>query len=122
MGRSSRLARWCRSLRWCTTTAVYAAPDVFDPWRFASMRDEAGEGRKHQMVTTSVDYIAFGHGRHACPGRFFAVNEMKAMLAHVVMTYDVKMEEEGVLPPRSHFGTSFVPNRNAKVLFRKRQE
>ncbi|OBZ73430.1 Ent-kaurene oxidase [Grifola frondosa] len=102
--------------------AAYEAPDVFDPWRFASMRDEAGEGTKYQMVSTSVDYLVFGYGRHACPGRFFVVNEMKAMLAHVVMTYDVKMEEEGVLPPHSHFKSSFVPNRNAKVLFRKRQE
>ncbi|OBZ73466.1 Ent-kaurene oxidase [Grifola frondosa] len=85
--------------------AVYEAPDVFDPWRFANMRDEWARARSTR-----------------CPGRFFAANELKAMLAHVVMTYDVKMEEEGVLPPHSHFGTAFVPNRTAKVLFRKRQE
>ncbi|OBZ73049.1 Ent-kaurene oxidase [Grifola frondosa] len=89
--------------------AVYEAPDVFDPWRFASMRDEASEDIKHQMVGTSINYIAFGHGRHACPGRFFAVNEMKAMLAHVVMTYDVKMEEEGALSEAAGVSVAGAP-------------
>lgn len=44
--------------------------DVFDGFRFANMR-ESGEGEaiKHQMVNTNVDYVPFGHGRHACPGR-----------------------------------------------------
>ena len=27
------------------------------------------------------------------PGRFFAVNEIKALIAHIVATYDVKFEE-----------------------------
>ncbi|OBZ66897.1 Ent-kaurene oxidase [Grifola frondosa] len=102
--------------------AVYEAPDVFDRWRFASMRDKAGSGTKHQMASPSANYIAFGYGRHACLGRFFTVNELKAMLAHVVMTYDVKMEEKGVLPPHSNIGSLFITNGKAKVLFRKRQE
>ena len=50
--------------------ANYSAPDVFDGFRFYNMRtsDEA-ESVKHQMVNTGLDYLAFGHGRHACPGR-----------------------------------------------------
>lgn len=46
-------------------------PDVFDGFRFANMREtgESGSGIKHQMVTTNLDYLPFGHGRHACPGR-----------------------------------------------------
>ena len=43
----------------------YENGDVFDPWRFSSMRDEEGESVKHQLVATNVEYIAFGHGRHA---------------------------------------------------------
>ena len=45
--------------------AQYADADKFDAFRFSRMRNEAGEATKHQYVTTSVDYIAFGHGRHA---------------------------------------------------------
>jgi hypothetical protein len=66
-----------------------------------------------------VDHLTFGYGRHAwcvfflpqsiavthisvSPGRFFAVNEVKAFLAHVVVTYDIKFEE-GKQAPREPF-------------------
>ncbi|CAL1694068.1 unnamed protein product [Somion occarium] len=100
----------------------YTNPEVFDPWRFSNMRDGDGEGTKHQFVSTSVDYITFGHGKHACPGRFFAANELKAMLAHTVMNYDVKFEKESVRPPNLWFAITVSPDPRAKVLFRKRQD
>lgn len=65
-----------------------------------------------------TDFVAFGHGRHACPGRFFAANELKAMLAHVVSEYDVRLEEATY--PRNFFvGAALVPGK-ARVMFRKR--
>ena len=45
--------------------SVYADPDVFDPWRFSRQREREGEAMKHQFVNTSVDYVPFGHGKHA---------------------------------------------------------
>ena len=45
--------------------ATYPNADEFDPFRFARMREEDGEGTKHQFVNTSLDYLAFGHGKHA---------------------------------------------------------
>jgi len=99
----------------------YDDPDVFHPWRFADAREKEGDSGKHTMVSTSVEYHPFGHGRHACPGRFFAANELKMMLVHLVTTYDIKLENEGVIPPTMGFGPAIVPNRTAKVLFKKRQ-
>ena len=43
----------------------YPNAEVFDPWRFSNMREEEGEITKHQFVSTSVDYVSFGHGKHA---------------------------------------------------------
>lgn len=43
----------------------YDNAHVFDPWRFSDIRSEDGEGTKHQMVSTSKEYVPFGHGRHA---------------------------------------------------------
>lgn len=43
----------------------YSDGEEFNPWRFSEMRDEDGEGLRHQMVSTGSDYIAFGHGKHA---------------------------------------------------------
>ena len=52
------------------------------------------------------------------PGRFFAVNEIKAMMAHVVLTYDFMMPE---LPRTRWSGFARIPDNNAEVLFRKRR-
>ena len=72
------------------------------------------------MVSSSQDHFPFGHGRHICPGRYFAACVLKLMLAHTVMTYDVKLEIEGVRPQDIWFMDTCVPNPNANVLFRKR--
>lgn len=55
------------------------------------------------------------------PGRFFAANEMKMLMAHLVMTYDIKMEKSSVEPPHSTIGDALIPDNKAKVLCRKRQ-
>ncbi|TDL22830.1 cytochrome P450 [Rickenella mellea] len=101
--------------------SVYENANEFHGFRFADLREEDGEGTKHQMVSTSSEYLAFGHGRHACPGRFFAANELKAMMAHIVLNYDVKMEVDGVRPQDMHFSFNCVPNPKATILFRKRR-
>ena len=41
------------------------------------------------------------------------------MLAHIVTTYDVKLEDGATRPRSLHFGTSIMPNPRAKVLFRR---
>ena len=99
---------------------AYKDAAVFDPWRFSNFREEEGEGVKHQFVSTNTEYLPFGHGRHACPGRFFAANELKSMLAHIVMTYDIKLKEGEERPANMNIGPSISPHPSAKVLFRKR--
>ena len=97
-------------------------PDAltFDPWRFVKLKEQDATGRRFDIVTTGLDSLAFGHGRHACPGRYFAACELKLMLAHAVMNYDVKLENEGVRPKDMWVASTCVPNPKATVLFRKR--
>ncbi|KAJ7204783.1 cytochrome P450 [Mycena pura] len=99
--------------------ANYTNASTFDPFRFSRMREEAGEGTKHQMVTPNSKYLSFGIGRHACPGRFFAVNEQKLMLAHVLMTYDFKLRD-GVRPADEWIALMFSPSTTAELMFRRR--
>ncbi|KAH9895701.1 cytochrome P450 [Cubamyces lactineus] len=101
--------------------SVYADADVFDPWRFSRQREREGEAKKHQYVNTSVDYIPFGHGKHACPGRFFAANELKAMLAYIALNFDMKLDGDGRRPENIYWGPTVIPSPDARVLFRKRQ-
>ena len=46
-------------------------PDVFEPFRFAHMREEDGKGSKHQFASTSIEYLPFGLGKHAWCGFCF---------------------------------------------------
>ena len=54
------------------------------------------------------------------PGRFFATNEVKAMLAHVLLNYDVKMANVDGCPSELWFGLLSIPDPTAEVMFRKR--
>ncbi|KIL65470.1 hypothetical protein M378DRAFT_24043 [Amanita muscaria Koide BX008] len=99
----------------------YIDAKTFDGFRFEKMRRRNdSEHLKHQFVTLSVDYVLFGNGRHACPGRFFVANEMKTMLSHVLLNYDIKMADGGGRPKNWRFGIHGGPNTTAKMLFRKR--
>ncbi|KAH9036352.1 cytochrome P450 [Lactarius pseudohatsudake] len=101
---------------------IYPNPEEFDGFRFAKLRERDGVAvAGHQATSTSTEYLAFGHGRRACPGRFFAVNEVKALLAHVVVTYDIKFEE-GTEAPRGFIINSIRMPGKADAMFRKRQK
>lgn len=99
----------------------YSNPDEFDGFRFANMRDNGkDEFSKHQMVSLGLDYVVFGHGRHACPGRFLAVNQIKALLVHVLLNYDVAFEN-GTRPADRWYAFVSMPDSSASVMFRKRR-
>ncbi|KAF6749691.1 cytochrome P450 [Ephemerocybe angulata] len=104
---------------------IYEDPDTFNGFRFSDMREKGSneyDPLRHQMVSLDSTYLLFGHGRHACPGRFFAVNEVKAMLAHIVINYDIKLPGGSREIPRgSWFAGSRAPHSTAEILFRKRQ-
>ncbi|KAJ8081980.1 hypothetical protein PM082_007826 [Marasmius tenuissimus] len=110
---------------------VYSQPQEFIPTRFSDMR--AGEESiKHQTVTPTPEWLIFGVGKHACPGRFFAVNEIKSMLVYLVRNWDVRFDEgknegkdgiewEGGYPKSREYMGNVVPNADVKLLFRKRK-
>ncbi|KAJ3548541.1 hypothetical protein NM208_g955 [Fusarium decemcellulare] len=63
----------------------------FDPWRMYKKRQEQGQANQHQFVMTSQTNLTFGHGKHACPGRFFAANELKTLMALMLMVYEFRV-------------------------------
>lgn len=93
----------------------------FRPFRFSQRREDDGEDSQILLASTSASYIPFGYGHHACPGRFFASSVMKAMMAYLVLNYDIKLEKEGERPPDEWFMMNCSPNRQAEVMFRRRR-
>ncbi|KAL7747568.1 hypothetical protein RI367_007009 [Sorochytrium milnesiophthora] len=66
-------------------------PDKFDPWRFLH------NGR--QAIKAGPDYLHFGHGPHACPGRFFAIQEIKAVISMLITKYNISTDKDIDLGP-----------------------
>lgn len=73
---------------------IYPNPNDYNPFRFSEMGDgqsdkSSGRRTRHSWVTTSPEYTPFGHGRYACPGRFFVSTEFKILLAYLIFNYDI---------------------------------
>lgn len=45
-------------------------------------------------ATIDDGFLSFGFGKHACPGRFFALNELKMFVANIVLNYDIEHLKE----------------------------
>lgn len=88
----------------------------FEPWRFVD--GNAGEERGSSATTTSDIFLSFSRGKHVCPGRFFAVNVMKLLLAHVAMEYDIKPLEKR--PENVVFSDVSVPSDKAEIEVKRR--
>ncbi|KAI9261612.1 cytochrome P450 [Phascolomyces articulosus] len=56
--------------------------DQFDAYRFMNLPDKPSS-------KIGDDLISFGLGSHACPGRYFAVHEIKYVLAELLMRYNI---------------------------------
>lgn len=93
----------------------------WDPYRFYNLRQNApGWESKAQLAATSLDHLAFGHGLHSCPGRFFAANEAKIALCHLLLKYDWKSVEDRDFPiVRSAFFADVNPD--CRVIIRARE-
>ncbi|PVI06500.1 cytochrome P450 monooxygenase-like protein [Periconia macrospinosa] len=98
---------------------VYENPGKFDTYRWLRMRNTPEYANKAQFVTTSPEHLAFGHGMHACPGRFFAANEMKVALCHLLLKYDWELAP-GTTTELFTFGTANVVNPKSMLRYRKR--
>ena len=79
------------------------------------MGDMLGEFFCHSRPIAVTQYSSIS------PGRFFAANEVKALLAHILVTYDFKLEEGKRAPRIRVIGSLRVPEK-ANVMFRKRQK
>ncbi|KAG7284932.1 hypothetical protein NEMBOFW57_009547 [Staphylotrichum longicolle] len=100
---------------------IYDKPDEWDGRRFLRMRDTPGQEHLAQLVSTSPDHLAFGHGQHACPGRFFASNEAKVILIHLLLKYDWRLPEGAPAPQIRHYAWSLRTDPATKLQYRRRK-
>lgn len=101
--------------------AAYPNPETFDPYRFLKMRETTGREVSAQLVSPSPEHMAFGFRKHACPGRFFAANEIKTALCHILLKYDFKLAE-GCTPEVRKYGTLLNADPRGMISIRRLQE
>ncbi|KAK3374752.1 cytochrome P450 [Podospora didyma] len=107
---------------------LYPNPDTFDPHRFSNLRnnpdlpDPLGfKSRElYQFVSVTKENMSFGFGRHACPGRFFAANEIKMIMAQILLQYDIKMPDRETERYQSvGSGVVKAPDPTKEIMFRR---
>jgi cytochrome P450 len=98
-----------------------ASPSEFDGFRFYNLRKIPGNENKHQYVTTGPDSLNFGHGNHACPGRFFASSEIKLVLIELLREWEFRFLEGKGRPENVVGDTNCTPDMRAVMEFRKRK-
>lgn len=101
-------------------STFYPEPERFDPYRFLRAREEPGKENMLQYVSTGPEYPGFGHGLHACTGRFFANTEIKLILCHLLTHYDWKFPEGAGKPEPLIVGAELIANPTAQLMYRKR--
>ncbi|OMP87111.1 Ent-kaurene oxidase [Diplodia seriata] len=120
---------------------LFERPDSFDAFRHSREREAWEEARRSTttggersasgdreeglrlkqkgMVTTGDTHFPWGHGRHACPGRFFVAHELKMLLAYLFLNYDVKPLAER--PKTRWIGMNIVPAVDARIEVRRKK-
>ena len=118
---------------------VFDEPMKFDPFRFSRIRKQATSGTATPttekgeskpgpkdgsltIVSTGPQNLIFGHGRHACPGRFLLDFELKMILAHLFANYDVELlpEYKGKRPESEWVAEAMMPPSQGKIRIKRR--
>ncbi|KAJ7060186.1 cytochrome P450 [Mycena amicta] len=97
----------------------YPDPMKFDPFRFSRERENGGKPKENvDLSTTSSKYVLFSHGVHACPARFFATNDLKLILGHLILNYEIAPRPRR--EPNISLGDIAIVPESATIKIRRR--
>ncbi|KAJ5287680.1 Cytochrome P450 [Penicillium angulare] len=98
----------------------YTDPEIFDGYRF--VKKAAAGSQDTSLVDLSPDYLVFGMGVHACPGRWMASALMKLVFAHLIKQFDILPDSATApLTGSLSFEEFYVPNFGLKLRLRRRE-
>lgn len=100
-------------------------PSIFDPFRWVRLREDPAHpenANRYQFAATDCQNLHFGHGRLACPGRFFASQQIKLILGHLLLQFDFRFLEGQVRPVNMCSDENVYPDPTARILIRRRSQ
>ncbi|KUL91294.1 hypothetical protein ZTR_01834 [Talaromyces verruculosus] len=89
---------------------LYSCPQEYQPWRFAHSSD-----KNKSLTDTSGTFLAFGHGRKPCPGRYIFSHIFKLLTAEILLNYEIKPILSR--PKETRFGTFLIPQKKLMLDF-----
>ncbi|CAH0054979.1 unnamed protein product [Clonostachys solani] len=121
-------------------------PNAFDPFRFVKLRDDdlkqqetqkpsqtdaiadstakqvGGSWSPHALISTA-NLLIFGRGRTSCPGRFLVDFQLKMLIHHLVLNYDIKLADTQAKSPTNGWLFEFLfPPKGVKILVKRRDK
>ncbi|KAE8329207.1 cytochrome P450 [Aspergillus sergii] len=92
----------------------------FDGYRFYRLGRITGRPLDYKFIAANPKYLQFGDGRHICPGRFMAADEIRLLLAHILVNYDIRPKDDGERPPNWTFKKILFPDMKGMVQLKRR--
>ncbi|KEF62711.1 uncharacterized protein A1O9_00684 [Exophiala aquamarina CBS 119918] len=108
-----------------TDPETFQDPNSFDEYRYLRLREEHADSASALVLGMStIDSLGFGLGNQACPGRFMAVNNLKLMMAKLILGWDLSLdlsgqEYHGPRPETKYNDFSVVPQEIFRLRLRK---
>lgn len=100
---------------------VYPQPFEFVHDRFMRSPESEDKTDVAQAAAAETDghFASWGIGKHACPGRYFAVDLIKIIMIHVLMDYEIELK--GERPDNLWIEYNVVPPPGAALSIRRRK-
>ncbi|PIG80525.1 putative cytochrome P450 [Aspergillus arachidicola] len=98
----------------------YPDAQQFDGYRFYRLGRVTGRPLEYKFIAANPKYLQFGDGRHICPGRFMAADEIRLLLAHILVNYDIRPKDDGERPPNWTFKKILFPDMKGMVQLKRR--
>lgn len=92
---------------------------VFEPKRWVNRR-QGFDTSKYQFASTSDDWLNWGGGPHACPGRFLADIAIKLTLVYLLTNYEIKYPEgRSERPADGKRNLIITPDMTLPIMFKQ---
>jgi cytochrome P450 len=102
-------------------STVYPDPDTWNPERWSTTTTTGGGGAgSEDLARMKTCFLGFGYGSRQCIGRGVANQFVGKMMGRLLLRYEVRLEEEGLVLGTKEF-TILKPDRSYNVVLRRRE-